>query len=173
MTLKEQLSADLKTALKAGDETRKTTLRGLLAGLQQAALEKRSAAAREKGKGADLSAAQLAELDDVALDEAESLAAIQKEAKSRRESIVDAEKAGRADLVAANATELAIIEGYLPQALSRDEIAALVEAAIAETGATDLKQLGAVMKVLTPRTKGRADGRLVNEVVRELLSRPR
>ena len=173
MTLKEQLSADLKTALKAGDETRKTTLRALLAGLQQAALEKRASAAREKGQGAELTAAQLAELDNVALDEAEGLAAIQKEAKSRRESIVDAEKAGRADLVAANQTELHMIESYLPQALSRDEIVALVEAAIAESGAIDLKQLGAVMKVLTPRTKGRADGRLVNEVVRELLSRDR
>jgi len=173
MTLKEQLSADLLTALKAGDEVRKTTVRGLLAGLQQAALEKRSAAARDIGQGGELNAAQLAELDNVALAEVESLAAIQKEAKSRRESIVDAEKAGRPDLVAANATELHIIESYLPQALNRDEIAALVEAAIAETGATDLKQLGTVMKVLTPRTKGRADGRLVNEVVRELLSRPR
>ncbi len=173
MTLKDQLSADLKTALKAGDETRKTTLRALMAGLQQAALEKRVAAAREKGKGADLNAAQLAELDTVTLDEAEGLAAIQKEAKSRRESIVDAEKAGRPDLVANNTVELQIIESYLPQALSRDEIVALVEAAIAESGASDLKGLGTVMKVLTPRTKGRADGRLVNEVVRELLSRPR
>lgn len=173
MTLKDQLSADLKAALKAGDEPRKTTLRALLAALQQALLDKRSATAREKSKGADLNAAQVAELDNLALDEAEALAAVQKEAKSRRESIADAEKANRADLVTANQTELAIIESYLPQALTREEIAALVDAAIAESGATDLKQLGAVMKVLTPRTKGRADGRLVNEIVRERLSQPR
>lgn len=85
--------------------------------------------------------------------------------------MVDAEKAGRADLVAANEAELRIIEGYLPKQLSRAEVAALAQAAIAEAGATDLKQLGAVMKLLTPRTKGQADGRLVNEVVRELLTR--
>ncbi|MCC7359589.1 MAG: GatB/YqeY domain-containing protein [Anaerolineales bacterium] len=173
MTLKDQLSADLKSALKAGDETRKTTLRALLAALQQALLDKRAATAREKGKGVELSDAQVAELDHLALDEAEALAAVQKEAKARRESIADAEQAHRADLVAANQAELAIIAGYLPQALTREEIAALVEAAIAETGAADLKQLGAVMKALTPRTKGRADGRLVNEVVRERLSAPR
>jgi uncharacterized protein YqeY len=103
------------------------------------------------------------------LDEAECVAAVQKEAKARRESIVDAGRAARADLVAANEAELRIIESYLPQQLSREDVLALAQAAIAEAGVTDLKQLGAVMKLLTPRTKGRADGRMVNEVVRELL----
>jgi uncharacterized protein YqeY len=172
MTIKETLSADLKTALKANEEPRKTTVRALLAALQQALLDKRGAAARERAKAGDLSPEQVAELDALALDEAEALAAIQKEAKSRRESIVDAEKAGRSDLVTGYQAELAIIESYLPQMLTRDEIAALAQAAIAESGATSEKQLGAVMKILSPKTKGRADGRLVNEVVRELLARP-
>ncbi|MGH2522587.1 MAG: GatB/YqeY domain-containing protein, partial [Anaerolineales bacterium] len=103
------------------------------------------------------------------LGEAEVLAVLQKEAKSRRESIADAQKAGRDDLVADNQAELRLIEGYLPQPLAREELVEMAKAAIAEAGATDLKQLGAVMKLLTPRTKGRADGKLVNEVVRELL----
>ncbi|MBP7692847.1 MAG: GatB/YqeY domain-containing protein, partial [Anaerolineales bacterium] len=104
------------------------------------------------------------------LTEDELLAVLQKEAKSRRESLADAQAAGRADLAADYAADLAQIEAYLPQALTREELVALARAAIAEAGATDLKQLGAVMKTLTPRTKGRADGKLVNEIVRELLA---
>ncbi len=169
MTLKEQLNLDLKAALRSGDDMRKTVLRGLLAGLQQAELEKRTASARDMNLDGGPSPEQLALLEQVALDDAEAIAAIQKEAKSRRESIADADKAARADLVAANEVELRIIESYLPRQLSRAEVMALAKAAIAEAGVTDLKQLGAVMKILTPRTKGRADGRIVNEVVRELL----
>lgn len=171
MTIKDQLNADLKLAMKSGDETRKTALRQLLAGIRQGELEKRTAAAKLQTQAGTLTEAQMAALEQTSLDEAEALAVVQREAKSRRESIADAEKAGRADLVAANEAELRIIESYLPRQLSREEIAALARAAIAEAGATDLKQLGAVMKLLTPRTKGQADGRLVNEVVRELLSR--
>ena len=169
MSLKEQLNADLKAAMKAGDDVRKTVLRQLLAGVRQAELDKRAATVREIGRGAELTAEQLDKLDQLSLDDTEITVAIQKEAKSRRESIADAEQAGRDDLAKANQAELAIIEGYLPRQMSREEIAALARQAIAETGATDAKQAGAVMKVLAPRTRGQADGRLVNEVVRELL----
>lgn len=168
--MKEQVNGDLRDAMRSGDDVRKTTLRQLLAGMRQAELEKRTEAARAMGTTGELSAAQLGTLNEVALEEAEALAVVQKEAKAHRESIVDAAKAGRTDLVAANEAELRVIEGYLPKQLSRDEITALARAAIAEAGATDLKQLGAVMKVLSPKTKGRADGRLVNDVVRELLA---
>src|SRR5260221_7268843 len=168
MTLKDQLNRDLKDAMRANDEVRKITLRQLLAGLRQAQLDKRTAAAT--GKGADLSAEQMAALDRIDIDEAEAEAVLQKEAKAHRESIADAAKAGRADLMAANEAELAVIEAYLPKQLSRDEIRALAQAAIAEAGVADVKQIGAVMKLLTPRTKVLADGRLVNEVVRELLA---
>jgi uncharacterized protein YqeY len=170
MGLKDQLNADLKAAMKAGDDTRKTALRQLLAGIRQGELEKRTAAARALVHQGALTEGQMAQLDQTSLDETETMAAIQREAKLRRESMADAERAGRPDLVAANAAELRIIESYLPQALTRDEIVALARTAIAEAGASDLKHLGAVMKLLTPRTKGRADGRLVNEVVRELLA---
>ena len=170
MALKDQLNNDLKDAMRTGDEVRKTTLRQLLAGLRQAELDKRTAAARAMGAGAALTADQLDDLDQVAIDDVDALAVLQKEAKAHRESIADAAKAGRPDLVAANEAELRVIESYLPQPLSRGEVEALAKAAIAEAGATDLKQLGAVMKILTPRTKGRVDGRLVNEVVRALLA---
>ena len=172
MSLKDQLDSDLKTAMKSGDEVRRNTVRSLRAALQQAALEKRAGVAKQKGgqaPGSELTEAQLAELEQVVLSENEALGVLQKEAKSRRESIDDAQKAQRADLATANEAELRIIESYLPQALTREQIVELARAAIAEAGATDAKQLGAVMKLLTPRTKGRADGRLVNEVVRELL----
>lgn len=147
MTLKERLAADLKAALKAGDETRKTAIRALQAAIKQSEVDRR-----------------------IELGDDDVLALIQKEAKSRRESIADAQKAGRADLVAAYEAELAVMEAYLPQALTREELVAMARAAIAEAGATDVKQQGAVMKLLAPRTKGRADGKLVSEIVRELLS---
>jgi hypothetical protein len=149
MSLRDQLTGDLKTALKSSDETRKGTLRLLLAALKQAEIDKRPAGA---------------------LDEGEVLAVIQKEAKSRRESIADAQRANRADLVAMNETELHVIESYLPKQFTREELVELARAAIAETGAGGPQQMGAVMKLLTPRTKGRADGKLVSDVVRELLS---
>jgi uncharacterized protein YqeY len=169
MSLKDQLNHDLKEALKSGDEARKTAVRLLLAAVKQAELEKRAAAARQQSKGGELTEAQLAELDQIRLGDDEILAVIQKEAKARRESIQEAQAAGRADLVAGNEAELTILENYLPRPLTRDELMALARAAIAESGATSNKQLGAVMKLLTPRTKGRADGRLVNDIVRELL----
>ncbi len=146
MNLKDQLNADLKDALKSGDEVRKVTLRSLLAAIKQVEIDSR-----------------------ITLDEPGLQAILQKEAKSRRESIADAHKAERADLVADGEAELKLIEAYLPQMLTREELETLARAAIAEAGATDLKQLGAVMKLLTPRTKGRADGKLVNEVVRQAL----
>ncbi len=148
MGLKDQLNEDLKEALRSGDETRKRTLRSLLAAVKQVEVDTRP----EGG-----------------LDEAAILAVIQKEAKSRRESIADAQKAGRDDLVADNQAELSLIESYLPQRLTREELVELARAAIAEAGAASPKQLGAVMKLLAPRTQGRADGKLVNDVVRELL----
>ncbi len=172
MTLLDQLNNDLKTALKAGDEMRKSVLRQALAGVKQAALEKRTAlagAAREK-QGGDLTEAQLADLEKTALDDAEVTAVLQKEAKVRREAIADARKAGRQDLVEANEAEQRLIESYLPQMLTREAVVELARAAIAEAGVTDIKGQGAVMKLLAPRTKGRADGKLVSDIVRELLT---
>lgn len=171
MTLKAQISDDLKAAMRAGDDLRKTVLRQLLAGIRQAELEQRGAQTKGRGQANPLSPAEIAALEQISLEDAEVVAVLQKEAKALRESIADAERAGRADLVETNAASLRLVEAYLPRQLSREEVAALAQAAITEAGATDIKQLGAVMKLLSPRVKGLAEGRLVNEVVRELLAR--
>jgi uncharacterized protein len=92
-----------------------------------------------------------------------------KQAKMRRESIEAFEKGGRAELVAKEKAELAILEGYLPQQMTRDEIAALARAAIAETGAATPAEQGKVMQKLMPQLKGRAEGKAVSEVVSALL----
>jgi uncharacterized protein YqeY len=170
MTLKERISDDLKTAMRSGDELAKTALRQLLAGIRQAELDVRVARTKGRGEANPSSDAELAALEQISLTDAEVIGVVQKEAKSIRESLADAERAGRPDLVERNAASLRLVEAYLPRQLTRDEIAGLARAAIAEAGATDLKQLGAVMKLLSPRVKGVADGRVVNEVVRELLA---
>ena len=110
------------------------------------------------------------EIDDrVTLDDAAVEQVLTKQAKQRRESIAEYTKAGRDDLVEQEQYELEIIEAYLPQMMSREEIEVLVKQAIADTGATSSKDMGKVMGKLMPQVKGKADGRLVNEVVRDLL----
>jgi uncharacterized protein YqeY len=94
---------------------------------------------------------------------------VQKQAKQRRESILEFEKAGRKDLAAKESAELSILEEYLPRQLSRDEIEAAARAVIAQTGAAGPRDIGKVMPVLTKQLAGLADGRAINEVVRALL----
>lgn len=144
--LRDRISEDLKTAMKARDQIRTSTLRMLLASMKNAQVER------------------MHELDD---DEVLEMAA--REAKRRRESIEAFEAAGRDELVAKERAELAVLEEYLPAALSEVEIAALVEAAIAETGASSAKEMGAVMKALMPKVKGRADGAAVSNAVKSRL----
>lgn len=104
------------------------------------------------------------------LDEPGVLGVLSKEAKQRRESIAEYRKAGRDDLAEREEAELAIIAAYLPQQLSRDEIAEAVRTVIGETGASGPQDIGKVMPPIMQQLKGRADGRAVNEVVRELLA---
>jgi len=146
METKTQLENALKDALRAGDELRKRTLRMTLAAIRQQEIDKGTAA-----------------------DEAAVLSILQKEIKSRQESIADAHKAGRADLEAEANAEIEVLQGFLPRQLSADELEALARQAIAETGATDLKEMGQVMKVLMPRLQGRASGDQASQVVRKLL----
>jgi len=147
MALKEQLRSDMATAMKQGDAETRDVLRMLLAAIKQAEVD-----------------------EQVTLDENGVVAVLTKQAKQRRESIADYDKAGRADLVAQEEAELAIIENYLPQLMSREKVAALASQVIADLGVTDLKGMGQVMGKLMPQLKGQADGRVVNEVVRELLT---
>lgn len=146
MTTKLELETALKEAMRRGDEQHKRTLRMVIAAIKLAEVEKRKMA-----------------------DEPTIAAILQKEIKSRRESIADAERAQRSELVTENLADITILESYLPKALSQAEIEELGRAAIAEVGAKTVKEMGQVMKVLMPRVQGRAEGAVVNQVVRRLL----
>lgn len=147
MGLKQRLQEDLKEALRARDEHRKAVIRMSLAAITNAEVEHGG------------------ELDDGGV-----AAVLQKEARRREETIAELREANRPDLLAVEEAQLAILEQYLPRLMSREEIAQEARQVIAETGATGVGQLGAVMRQLMPRLKGRADGSVVNQVVRELLS---
>ncbi|MEJ2598848.1 MAG: GatB/YqeY domain-containing protein [Anaerolineales bacterium] len=146
MTLKADLENDLKDAMRAHDETRKSTLRMALAAIKLAEVEKHAA-----------------------LDEVATINILRKEVKSRQEAIADAQKAGRQDLEAAAQVEIGILEKYLPRSLSPDELEALARQVIDEVGATSAREMGQVMKVLIPRLAGQADGKQASQVVRKLL----
>ena len=136
----------MRTAVKARDDLRRDTLRFVLSALHN----------EEVAKRRDLT-------DD------EIVGVLTKQAKMRRESIEAFAKGGRDELVAKEKGELAFIEGYLPQQMTRDEIAALAKQAIADTGASSPADQGKVMQKLMPQVKGRAEGKLVAEVVGSLL----
>lgn len=151
MSLRQTLLADLKDAMRARDDVRLRTIRSLQAALQQAEI------ARRQGGTATL-------------DEAEETAIVQKQAKQRRESIAQFEAAGRADLAAKEAEELAMIEAYLPQMMGDDEIRAVVARIVAATDAPGPAAMGRVMGAVMAELRGRADGRRVQELVREALA---
>ncbi len=155
MGLKEQLSDDLREAMRAGDALRRDTLRSLLTAIANAEI------ARVNVKQAGATRQDLPEPD--------VLDVVAKQAKQRRESIAEYRKGAREDLASREEAELALIERYLPAQMSRDEVAGVVRAVIAETGAAGMKDKGKVMPAAMAQLKGRADGRIVNEVVGELL----
>ena len=152
MNLKQQLQEDLKGALRSHDETRKNVIRMALSAINTAEIEH----GMESG--------------EAELDEAEMARVLQKAAKQRREAIAELEEAGRPELLAQERAELAILEDYLPQQLSREEIVEEARQVIEDVGATSMRQMGPVMGQLMSELKGQADGHVVNEVVRELLS---
>lgn len=147
MSLKEKLQSDLRDAIRHRDEVRKRALRLALAAVTNAEV------------------AQRKDLDDPSV-----LAVLAKEAKTRQESIEEYGQAGRDDLVAQQEAELAVLEAYLPCQLSREEISERAKATIEQLGASGMGQMGLVMKSLMQELRGQADGKLVNQVVRELLS---
>ena len=149
MSLKQQLQEDLKEALRARDGRRKAVIRMALAEIVNA----------EVG---------LEHNDE--LDDADVIAVLQKQARQRRDTISELRQANRPDLLAEEEAQLVVLEGYLPRLLSREEVAEEARQVIAEVGATGMGQMGPVMRQLMSKLKGRADGRVVNAVVRELLS---
>jgi uncharacterized protein len=150
MPLRQTLLDDLRAAMRARDEVRLRTIRSLQAALQQAEI------ARRQGGAATL-------------DAAEETAVVQKQAKQRRESIAQFEAAGRADLAAKEAEELAVIDAYLPQMLDDEAIRAVVARVVAETGAEGPQAMGRVRGPVMVELRGRADGRRVQELVKEAL----
>jgi uncharacterized protein YqeY len=144
--MKQQLENALKEAMRANDDLRKRTLRMALSAIRLTEIDKGSA------------------LDDNAV-----MAILQKEIKSRQESIADAQKANRPDLVASSQAEIAVLEGFLPRQLSAQELEEVVRQVIAEVGATTLREMGQVMKVLLPRLQGRATGDQASQIVRKFL----
>ncbi len=153
--LEVRLDADLTAAMRSGDDERRQTLRLLKAALKNAAIE-------AVGRG-DL------RIGD-ALDQAAVEAVLRKQAKQRRDSIEQFQRGGREDLAAAEARELTIIEAYLPQALSPEEVEAAVRAQIAAVGASGPQDLGKVMGPLSKALAGRADGKLLSDMVRRILA---
>jgi uncharacterized protein YqeY len=142
------LETALREAMKAGDDVRKRTIRMALAAIRQVEIDRQ-----------------------VKLDEAAVLAIIQKEIKTRKEAVEEAGRASRFDIVTETEAEVAVLQAYLPPALSDDELKALAAAAVAEAGANSPAEVGKVMKLLMPRLVGRATGDQASATVRQLLQK--
>ncbi len=148
MDLKARLTEDLKESLRAGDKLRTSVIRLLTAVIKNREVEKRGP-----------------------LTDAELLQAISSSVKQRQDSIEQFRQGGRQDLVEKETAELAILQSYLPSPLTPGQLADMVEAAIRESGAASPRDMGKVMAVLMPKVTGRADGKVVSTLVREMLAR--
>jgi uncharacterized protein YqeY len=146
MSLKIQLETDMKNAMREGDKPKRDALRMLLAAIKQEEIDSRT------------------NLDDEGVT-----TILSRQVKQRRESIVDYEKAGQPDQVAKEQYEMALIESYLPQMMSQEEIEPIVAQIIADLGVTDVKGVGQVMGKVMAELQGKADGRLVSQIVRQQL----
>lgn len=144
--LKHRLTDDMKAAMKAGEKARLGTIRLVNAAIKQREIDER-----------------------IELDDTQVLAVLEKMVKQRRDSISQYEAAGREDLAAIERAEIDVIQGYLPEALSDDEIEALIADAVAETGAESMRDMGKLMAVLKPKLQGRADMGAVSQRVKSRL----
>ncbi len=147
MSLKGRIQEDMKAAMKAGDKSRLGVIRLIMAAIKQREVDER-----------------------IELNDEQVLAVLDKMVKQRRDSIKQYSDAGRTDLADAEQAEVEIIQGYLPAALSDEEIAAIVEQAIADTGAASMKDMGKVMGKVKPQVQGRADMGAVSALVKQKLS---
>ncbi len=201
MALRDQLQADLKEAMRAGDEARKTLIRGLMAALKEVEQRKRddltNRALKKHGVVRPIAAknddpAEMArfEADNAAyekavalalatedveaqipLDEAEAVAVVQRLVKQRQESMDQARQANRADIAQAEEREMEMLQAYLPRQMTREELESEARAVISEVGASEARDMGKVMAPLMSRVQGRADGKMVSDVVRSLLAK--
>ena len=145
-----QIGEDLKNAMRAKDSVALMVLRALKSAVKYAAIEKGGA--------------------DAVLDEVEIMAVIRKQIKQRQDSIEGFQQGGRDEMVEKEGAEIKVLEKYLPAALSEEEVAAMIDASIAEIGATSRKDMGAVMKVLQEKIAGRADNKSLSQGVMQRLS---
>jgi len=146
MSLKDRILQDVKDAMRSRDKPRLATLRLITAAIKQQEIDER-----------------------IEMNDAQVLALLDKMCKQRRESISQFEKAGRDDLIAQEASELELIQTYLPEQLGEDEIAALIDEAMAATGAASIKDMGKVMGQLKPKLQGRADMGAVSAMIKDKL----
>ncbi|MEM9081179.1 MAG: GatB/YqeY domain-containing protein [Verrucomicrobiota bacterium] len=149
-TLAEQITEDLKSAMRAKDTLALGTLRALKSAVKNAAIEKGGA--------------------DATLDETEITSVIRKQIKQRQDSITQFEQAGRSELAEKEQAEITVLEKYLPTPLTAEEIETAVAQAIAETGASSRADMGKVMKLLQEKTQGRADGKTLSQAVQAKLA---
>jgi hypothetical protein len=146
MTLAERLNEDMKLAMKSQDKLRLSVLRMIRAAVKNQEIERKRP-----------------------LDDGELIDVLSREIKQRKDSLQDFEKAGRTDLAEQVTAEIEIISAYLPKPLTDEEVTALVQQTIQETGASSKADMGKVMAALMPKVKGRADGKLVNQIVSKFL----
>ena len=147
MALKDRITEDMKTAMKAGARERLATIRLALAAIKQREVDER-----------------------IALDDPQVLAVLDKMIKQRRESITQFQTGGRADLVAKETAEIAVLQGYLPAQLTEAEIDEAIAQAIAATGAASVKDMGKVMALVKPKAQGRADLGAISARIKQKLS---
>lgn len=150
MKLTDKINEDIKTAMKAKDSARLNVLRMLKSALKYAAIEKLGA--------------------DASLDDPDALLVVRKQIKQRQDSVASYAKANRPDLAETEKNEIVILESYLPTGLTAQEIETIVKSSIAEIGATSKAQMGAVMKLVTQKADGRADGRSLSAEVQKHLA---
>ncbi len=147
MTLKDRITEDMKTAMRAGQKERLSTVRLALAAIKQREIDER-----------------------IVLDDSQILSVLEKMIKQRREAIVQFESGGRADLVAKENNELAVLQEYLPAQMGEAEVEALISDAIGASGATSIKDMGKVMALVKPKAAGRADMGAVSARIKQKLS---
>ena len=147
MTLKERITDDMKSAMRSGEKERLATIRLVLSGIKQREVDER-----------------------ILLDDTQVLSVIEKMTKQRKESIAQFEAGGRADLVAKEAAEMAVLQAYMPEAMSEAELATLIDAAVASTGAASIKDMGKVMAQVKAAAAGRADMAAVGALIKARLS---
>ena len=147
MSLKEQLAQDLKLSMKEKDTVKKNAVQSIRAAIKQVEIDTRAE-----------------------LDEAGVIDVVAKELKRRKDVLPEYEKSGRDDLIVSLKAEIEYLSKYLPEQMSEDEIREVVKAVVAETGAQGMKDMGKVMGAVIAKTKGRADGKVINVIVKECLN---